>query len=236
MSISVATASSILRAALLATTALGLLGSGAALARVGVTSATDGDPLGKPPQENERVLRIGIDVNANELITTNANDRVHLVFLDGSSLTVGPNAKLTIDSFVYDPASKTGDLAITATQGVFRFVGGVISKTRPIRFTTPSSSITIRGGITIVDVQPTQTISTFVFGINMTVSGQGRTETVTRPGSQVTTNVGNTPGQPTLVPRGGLSGQISQLEGRSGPGTSGGTVNPGGANADQGAQ
>ena len=51
---------------------------GDAAAKVGVTSATDGDPLGKPPQEAERVLRIGIDVQANELITTNANDRARI--------------------------------------------------------------------------------------------------------------------------------------------------------------
>ena len=73
-----------------------------AFARVGVTSATDGDPLGKPPSESERVLRIGIDVQANEVITTNANDRAHLMFLDGTSVTVGPNARLSLDKFIYD--------------------------------------------------------------------------------------------------------------------------------------
>ena len=124
---------------------------GEAAAKVGVTSATDGDPLGKPPAEAERVLRIGIDVQANERITTSANDRAHLVFLDGSSLTVGPNAQLTIDQFVYDPNTKTGDLAINASRGVLRLVGGKISKTHPITITTPSSTIGIRGGITILD-------------------------------------------------------------------------------------
>jgi len=103
---------------------LALLASGAAQARVGVTSATSGDPLGKPPQEVERVLRIGIDVQANELITTSALDRAHLLFLDGTSLTVGPNAQLTIDRFVFDPATGTGDLAINAGKGVLRLVGG----------------------------------------------------------------------------------------------------------------
>ena len=70
------------RIALLGATAFALLATpfaiGEAAAKVGVTSATDGDPLGKPPQEAERVLRIGVDVQANELITTNANDRAHL--------------------------------------------------------------------------------------------------------------------------------------------------------------
>ncbi|HZX83176.1 MAG TPA: FecR domain-containing protein, partial [Reyranella sp.] len=116
---------------------------------VGVTTASDGDPLGKPPNENERILRIGIDVQANELVTTAARDRAHLVFLDGSSLTVGPNARVVIDRFVYDPATNTGDLAINASRGVFRLVGGRISKQKPIVITTPSSTIGVRGGITI---------------------------------------------------------------------------------------
>ncbi len=218
----------LLRAALLGTTSITLLAAGTAEARVGVTSATDGDPLGKPPAANERVLRIGIDVQANELITTRANDRAHLMFLDGTSLTVGPNAQLTIDKFVYDPNSKTGDLAINASKGVFRLVGGRISKTNPITITTPSSTIGIRGGITLLDTEAARTISTFVFGTNMTVSAAGRTETVTRPGSQVTTNLGALPGRPILVPPGALSGQLAQLEGRGGTKQSG-TPSPGAA-------
>ena len=211
-----ATGLSLLRTVLLATVASLLPAVAMAQTRVGVTSATDGDPLGKPPAANERVLRIGIDVQANELITTRANDRAHLMFLDGTSLTVGPNAQLTIDRFVYDPNSKTGDLAVNASKGVFRLVGGRISKTNPITITTPSSTIGIRGGITLIDAETQRTIATFVFGTNMTVTGAGRTETVTRAGSQVTTNLGAMPGRPVLVPPGSLNGQLAQLEGRRG--------------------
>ena len=93
------------------------------------------------------------------MITTGANDRAHLVFLDGTSLTVGPNARLTIDKFVFDPNTKKGDLAINASKGVFRLVGGKISKTNAITVTTPSSTIGIRGGITIFAVTPSETIA-----------------------------------------------------------------------------
>ena len=190
------------------------LASREALARVGITSATEGDPLGKPPQEAERVLRIGIDVQANELITTNANDRAHLVFLDGSSLTVGPNAQLTIEKFVFDPNNKTGDLTISATKGVLRLVGGKISKNNPIRIDTPAGTIGIRGGITILDVGANKTESTFVFGKDMTVTASGVTQTATRPGSIITTPIGGPPGMPQILPRGALNGQLGQLEGR----------------------
>ena len=147
-----------------ATTALALVAVPTSGRPIGVTSATDGDPLGKPPTENERVLRIGIDVQANEVVTTKTNDRAHLVFLDGTSITVGPNAQLSLDKFVYDPDTKKGELAINATKGVFRLVGGKISKTNAITVTTPSSTIGIRGGITMFSVSDTQTVSTFVFG------------------------------------------------------------------------
>jgi hypothetical protein len=192
------------------------------LARVGVTSGSDGDPLGKPPNENERILRIGIDVQANELVTTGANDRAHLVFLDGSSLTVGPNARVTIDRFVFDPGTSSGDLAISASRGVFRLVGGKISKKQPIVITTPSSSIGIRGGITIVSVSQSQTVADFIFGTSMTVTGGGRTQTATRAGSQIIANAGGVPGMPTLVKQGGLATALKQLEGA----TSNGNKNP----------
>lgn len=189
----------------------------AASAKVGVTSAAEGDPRGKPPAEAERVLRVGVDVQANEVITTQANDRAHLMFLDGTSLSVGPNAQLTIDKFVYDPTTKTGDLAINASKGVFRLVGGKISKTNAITVTTPSSTIGIRGGISIFNVGQRETMSIFVFGISMTVGAGGKLETVTRPGFQVTTFFGGLPGLATAVPAGSLGALFAQLEGsRSG--------------------
>ena len=193
---------SLVRAALLGATALSLFSApftiGEAAAKVGVTSATDGDPLGKPPQEAERVLRIGIDVQANELITTNANDRAHLVFLDGSSLTVGPNAQLTIDKFVFDPSHQDRRARDQRQQG--RAAPGrrqdqqeqrrSPSRRRP----APSASAAASPSWTS---RPSQTDSTFVFGKDMTVRGAGQTQVATRPGSMIVTNLGSPPGMPT---------------------------------------
>jgi hypothetical protein len=180
--------------------------------RVGVTSATSGGPTGKPPAEAERVLHVGVDVQANEIVATGSNDRAHLLFLDGSSLTVGPQARLSIDKFVYDPNSKTGTLAVNASQGLFRFVGGRISKTAPVTVTTPSATLSIRGGIMIVSVDATRTVAIFVFGNDMTVSSGGHTTIVTRPGWQVTTYAGSPPGQAAQTPPGSLAAELKQLE------------------------
>jgi hypothetical protein len=184
---------------------------------VGVTSASVGDPLGKPPLEVERVLHVGVDVKAKELITTGPADRAHVLFLDGTALSVGPEAQLVIDHFVYDSNQKLGELSISATRGVFRFVGGNISKMKPVVVTTPSNTIAIRGGIMMVAVEPAETKATFVYGYAMTVTGHGKSQVVTRPGWAVRTVAGNPPEQAMAISRAALAGQMGMLERPGGP-------------------
>jgi hypothetical protein len=195
-----------------AVTATAMLVAGHAHGRVGVTSQTDGDPLGKPPTQAERVLRVGIDIQANEVITTKADDRAHIVFLDGTALTVAPNAQLVIDRFVYDPQTKTGDIAVSVATGVFRLVGGKISKTGTINIKTPSATIGLRGGIGLFVVTATETKAHFLFGISMAVAANGRTEIATRRGSLIMAKLGSTPTPPAVVSAGAVAQILSLLE------------------------
>ncbi|WP_230549651.1 FecR family protein [Reyranella aquatilis] len=184
--------------------------------RVGIASAVAGDPTGKPPDEIERVLHVGLDVQAGEVITTGSADRAHLLFLDGTALTIGSEAQVTLDRFVYDSDRKLGELGVTATKGVFRLVGGKISKKTPVIVTTPSGTITIRGGIALFSVEPTRTTATFVFGYEMTLTSQGRTRRVTAPGFQVSAMLGQPPGLASPVARRGLADSIGRLEANGG--------------------
>lgn len=184
-------------------------------ARVGVTSQTDGDPLGKPPTQAERVLRVGIDIQANEVVTTRSDDRAHIVFLDGTALTVAPNAQLVIDKFVYDPDRKRGELAVSVTTGVFRLVGGKISKTSAIVVNTPSATMGLRGGIGLFVVTAQETKAHFLYGISLAVTAGGRTEIATRAGSQIIAKLGNAPTAPAIAPNGAMAEALRALEGRS---------------------
>ena len=135
---------------------------------------------------------------------------------------------------MFDPNTKTGELAINASKGVLRLVGGKISKGQPITITTPSSTIGIRGGITILDVRPGQTNSTFVFGKDMTVRGGGQTQVATRPGSMIVTNFGSPPGMPTILAQGALNAQLGARRPARTQGSGGGGGS--GRNPDQVAQ
>jgi FecR protein len=205
----------VLRALFIGAAVSALFSTAQAQSRVGVTQSIQNNPVGKPPSGVDRVLRVGTDVQANEIISTAADDRAHLVFLDGTTLTIGPSSSMTIDKFVYDPTTQKGELAVNATKGIFRVIGGRISKAAEITVTTPSSTIGIRGGIMIVGVEATQTTSIFVYGNSMTVTANGATQTVTQPGLQVTTIAGSPPGAPTIVVQGSLSAALGNLAGNS---------------------
>lgn len=193
-----------------------------AFARVGVTSTSAGEPIGKPVDQAQRVLRVGIDVFASERVTTTANDRAQLIFLDGSALSIGPNAELTLDKYVYDPAKGTGTIAITAGKGVLRLVGGAITKQTEATITTPSGTIGIRGGITIVEIiDQTQTNAYFIFGRGMRGTTNSRSETATRPGSAITLRTGRPPSAPFLAGQQALANALSRFEAPTGSAAAG---------------
>ena len=171
--------------------------------------------MGKPPGGLDRVLRVGTDVQANEIISTTDNDRAHLVFLDGTTLTIGPSSSMTIDKFVYDPTTQKGELAVNASKGVFRLIGGRISKTSTIAVTTPAATMGIRGGIAVFGVQASATTSILVYGNSLTVTAGGVTQTITVPGLSVTTPTGGTPGAPTIAVQGSLAAALAALAGNA---------------------
>ena len=205
----------LLRAVLVGAAVLGLFSTAQAQGRIGVTQSIQNNPLGKPPGGLDRVLRVGTDVQANEIISTTDNDRAHLVFLDGTTLTIGPSSSMTIDKFVYDPTTQKGELAVNATKGVFRIIGGRISKTSTIAVTTPAATMGIRGGIAVFGVQASATTSILVFGNSLTVTANGVTQTITVPGLSVTTPTGGTPGAPTIAVQGSLAAALGALAGNA---------------------
>jgi hypothetical protein len=205
----------LLRALLVGAAGLALFGTAQAQSRIGLTQSIQNNPVGKPPGGLDRVLRVGTDVQANEVISTAADGRAHLVFLDGTTLTIGPSSSMTIDKFVYDPTTQKGELAVNATKGVFRIIGGRISKTSTIAVTTPSATMGIRGGIAVFGVQASATTSILVFGNSLTVTAGGVTQTITVPGLSVTTPTGGTPGAPTIAVQGSLSAALAALVGNA---------------------
>ncbi len=124
--------------------------------RVGVSSAVNPQATGTPPGGATRQLVIGQEVVYNERVTTGPAGQTQLLFLDKSSMSVGPNSDLKIDQFVYDPKSGSGKLAMSATRGLLRYVGGKLSKQDDaVTLKTSTATLAVRGGAFIVNIRPT---------------------------------------------------------------------------------
>jgi trimeric autotransporter adhesin len=187
--------------------------------RVGVGSAVNPDVTGIWPGMPPRRLVLGQDIVFNERITTAAEGQTQVLFVDQSTMTIGAQSDMVIDEFVYDPAAGTGKLAASLTRGVFRFVGGKLSKQEnAVTMRTPSATIGIRGGVFLVNLGSGGKLDViFVYGKGVTVTGANVSQTITRPGFAVAVSgVGAAPSDPAPAPPGTTAALLAQLDGRAG--------------------
>ncbi|MGE0736079.1 MAG: FecR domain-containing protein [Alphaproteobacteria bacterium] len=166
----------------------------------------------------QRVLFVGNELFQNERITTDAKGQVHVLFVDQSALTVGPNSDVVLDRYVFDPATNSGKASVSMTRGTLRFVGGKLSKTQDMDIKTPVATIGIRGGISIVQQQPNGSyVVVHMFGDKTTINNpDGTTTEITRRGYAV--QVPGT-GAPFEIPPEQLAEMMKALEGGTGTDT-----------------
>jgi hypothetical protein len=124
--------------------------------RVGVTSAVNPAAAGTAPGATARQLVVGDDVIFRERVITTDEGQAQILFLDQSTLMIGPNSTVVIDEFVYDPSTSKGNIAATLTQGSFRYIGGKLSKQGNATLKTPIATIGIRGSDVTVAFDPSK--------------------------------------------------------------------------------
>ncbi len=189
---------------------------------VGTAGAVNPTSVGVAPAGPTRVIEIGAQVVHRERIRTSDKGSVQLVFVDKTSLNIGPNSDLIIDEFVYDPRSSTGRMAATLTKGALRFVGGGTSHTGGATVVTPAATIGIRGGVaSIAHGRETGTLAVNHFGTT-TVATSAGTQVIRRPDFAVTVKPNGEALAPVRVKAGDLAGLTRQLT--SAPGQSGGAL------------
>jgi hypothetical protein len=90
-----------------------------------------------------RVLETTGAVFKGDVISTDRSGEAQIRFVDDTRVVVGPSARLTIDSFVYN--GKTAEkVTLSAVRGAFRFITG---KSRKLAYLlrTPVMTIGVRG-------------------------------------------------------------------------------------------
>jgi len=149
-----------------------------------------------------RALTLNVPVMLKETVTTGTAARLEVTFKDNTRLTLGENAKLTLDRYVFNPAAGRGTIRFRVV-GALRFLSGQVSKLvrSDVSVTTPIAAIVIRGtefwGGPIDD----QALGVFLIEGAVSVSNAAGEQILSQPGQG--TNIatpGAAPGPVTFWP------------------------------------
>ncbi|TDQ84192.1 FecR family protein [Dongia mobilis] len=174
------------------------LASPSAADPVGLVQKLQNTAYGTPPQAARMPKQPTDGVEFNELIETVPRSAIEIGFIDGSSLTLGADASVLIDEFVFDSASGSGNAVIGIGKGAVRWATGVMPPQNVV-IETPTASIAIRGTLLKIGVKPNgDSIIALLRGlvnVRSINSGQsadlnpGQTALVTRDGVEVVDQV-----------------------------------------------
>ncbi len=97
-------------------------------------------------QKNEKLVN-GSKIFYGDTITSKQQSNAQILFLDQTVLTLGEDTELTIDEFIYDPASHEGSFVSNVKSGTVKFITGQISKKNPdnLEVKMPSGTLGARG-------------------------------------------------------------------------------------------
>lgn len=110
-------------------------------AAASIVNTVNGERPGSPPRQ----LAVGDRVYQSEVIATAVDGRGQLLFRDETALTVGPESRVTLDRFVYNPNGQSA-VSLNTGKGVFRFVSGKLPS-NSYNVQTPAGTIGVRGTI-----------------------------------------------------------------------------------------
>jgi hypothetical protein len=90
---------------------------------------------------------VGTPVHMNDRLRTGPNARLQVTFHDSSSLTLGENANVVVDRFVFSPQKSSAEVALKASAGALRFAGAQdrTDAQKKHSVNTPVAALAVRG-------------------------------------------------------------------------------------------
>ncbi|MHB2169158.1 FecR family protein [Alsobacter sp. R-9] len=143
---------------------------------IGAVTAVQADATASRQGGRTRPLEPGGQVFFRDTLRTGQGARLATELDDGTTLTLGENAALSVDAFVYDPARPRGRLVARSLRGAFLFVGGLVEK-------TPSPRVEVRTPLATLGVRGTTVWGGPIDGAYGVLVLEGRVEVRTRQGA-----------------------------------------------------
>jgi hypothetical protein len=96
----------------------------------------------------------GTRLQSEDAIKTGEDGSLGIIFDDETTISLGPNSSLKIQSYVFNPDASEFSFVVRLFKGTAAYVSGLIAKLSPgsTEFITPSASIGIRGTRFVIQV------------------------------------------------------------------------------------
>lgn len=169
-----------------------------------------------------RTLKPKEPVAVGDYIITEEKGRVRLVFEDGTVVALGEKSRLKLSDYYWSKKRQRGRFAVTVSEGIFRILGGMITKTDPKAFVakTPAASIGIRGSGYAGRVAGRKLEVFLLYGKGVDVKNRKGSAALLFPGMGTTVaNSQNAPTRPRLF----TAMEMQEIENASEVGELGGT-------------
>ncbi len=149
-----------------------------------IVVAVRGDVQAINANGESRKLSVKSEVYEEDTIKSGKRGRLQILFTDNTIYSLGRNSELFIKEYNWQPEQKKGALKTEVKEGVFRVMGGAITKNSPKNFTTetPAATIGIRGSMYAGTVSPSSLAVVFHGGRGIDVTNSHGTVGITRAG------------------------------------------------------
>lgn len=103
----------------------------------------------------KQTLQIGDKLRERDTLETDKEATLGVILRDDTVISLGPETRISVDSFIFDPAEGRLGIATSMTKGTVAYLAGKIVKLAPesARFETPLATLGIRGTRFVAGVQ-----------------------------------------------------------------------------------
>ena len=100
-----------------------------------------------------RSAQVGMELLAGARITTGPGGYAEVRLRDETQLAIGPDCRIRISRFQFDPKTNVGNMLVTVVKGALRVTTGLIGRRDPkaVQFRTIVGTVGIRGTQFIVE-------------------------------------------------------------------------------------
>jgi hypothetical protein len=102
----------------------------------------------------KEAIKVGDALNEHDVFETGPDGSLGITFTDNTSFSVGPNSRVAIDTYFFDPKNLKGNLLAQLKKGTLMVRSGELTRQHPgsVQVKTPRTVLGVRGTTFVVSV------------------------------------------------------------------------------------